>query len=120
MEVNALPITPAQLGELVMMVAEEQLSFSLASKELLPYLMENGGSPEKVACDKGLLSAEEDNLDSVVMEVLRTFPEKVEAYHGGKKGLTGFFMGEVMKKTNGKAHPKQANDVVVRLLKELE
>jgi aspartyl-tRNA(Asn)/glutamyl-tRNA(Gln) amidotransferase subunit B len=49
-------------------------------------------------------------------KAMATYPEKVEAFRAGNKGLLGLFMGEVMKGTRGKADPKRANEVVLRLL----
>jgi aspartyl-tRNA(Asn)/glutamyl-tRNA(Gln) amidotransferase subunit B len=51
-----------------------------------------------------------------VRQAMATYPEKVEAYRNGNKGLLGLFMGEVMKGTKGKADPKRANEVVRRTL----
>jgi len=50
------------------------------------------------------------------MDILREFPEKVAAYRNGKKGLLGFFMGELMKKTESKVDPRMANELLAKHL----
>ena len=85
-----------------------QLSFSVAVQKLLPALVngsENG--PREVAEKLGLLqNHNEDNLDPLVLSILEEFPEKVMAYKNGKKGLIGFFMGQLMRKTESKSRSK--------------
>ena len=52
------------------------------------------------------------SIAPIVEEVLASFPQKVKEYHRGKKGLIGMFMGEVMKRSRGKADPKVANELL--------
>jgi aspartyl-tRNA(Asn)/glutamyl-tRNA(Gln) amidotransferase subunit B len=55
--------------------------------------------------------SDEDLLEALVIKILNAYPEKVKEYKSGKKGLIGFFMGEVMKETKGKADPKKTNQL---------
>lgn len=57
-----------------------------------------------------------DLIEAIARDVMARYPDKVEAYRSGQKGLLGLFMGEVMKGTKGKADPKRASDVVRHLL----
>ncbi|MBX2872694.1 MAG: Asp-tRNA(Asn)/Glu-tRNA(Gln) amidotransferase GatCAB subunit B, partial [Saprospiraceae bacterium] len=61
-------------------------------------------------------SADEDFLTQLVAEVIAAFPDKVATYRKGKKGLLGFFMGEVMKRSRGKAEPKSTNALLRKML----
>ena len=63
-----------------------------------------------------LQSSDSDFLADIVKEVLAKNPEKVAEYQKGKKGLIGFFMGEVMKASKGKAEPKTTNALIVKVL----
>jgi Asp-tRNA(Asn)/Glu-tRNA(Gln) amidotransferase B subunit len=54
--------------------------------------------------------ADVSELDPLIDEVLAEHPDQVAAYRGGKEGLLGFFVGQVMKRTNGKADPKVVNE----------
>ncbi len=65
-----------------------------------------------------LQSTDEDLIETIVQQVMANYPDKVEAYRSGNKGLLGLFMGEVMKGTKGKADPKRANEVVRSLLEQ--
>jgi aspartyl-tRNA(Asn)/glutamyl-tRNA(Gln) amidotransferase subunit B len=68
--------------------------------------------------ERGLdASVGSDQLEEIVQRVLEDLPDKVEAYKKGKKGLIGLFVGEVMKRTRGKADPKITNDLLREALK---
>lgn len=117
--VNEFPLKPIRLAELISLVDEGKLSFSAASQHLFTELIK---SPAKSA----LLLAQELNLIQVsnedvilpiVDEVLKDYPEKVEAYRKGKKGLLSMFMGEVVKRSKGKADPKVTNQILLTKLK---
>ncbi len=115
--ISQLGLTTSQLGELASLTAGE-LSFSVAAQKILPLLLEDpSGTPKAIADRLGLLgSSNSDQLEPVVLEVLETFPDKVNAYKKGKKGLLGFFMGQVMKKTNSTVDPKMANELLSKHL----
>ena len=60
----------------------------------------------------------QDSIGVIIDQVIREFPLKVEEFKNGKKGIVGMFMGEVMKRSHGKADPKIANDLLTKKLKE--
>jgi aspartyl-tRNA(Asn)/glutamyl-tRNA(Gln) amidotransferase subunit B len=108
-----VPITSDQLVQLVEVVEKRQLSFSLANKQVFPYLIKNPQkSAEQSIIELGLSATSQDDISDVILEVVKSFPDKVKAYQNGKKNLLGMFMGEVMKKTNGTADPKKTNDLL--------
>ena len=61
----------------------------------------------------------EDSILPIIDAVLQEFPLKVEEYKNGKKGILGMFMGEVMKRSKGKADPKVANELIIKKLEEV-
>jgi aspartyl-tRNA(Asn)/glutamyl-tRNA(Gln) amidotransferase subunit B len=66
---------------------------------------------------------QDSNLDSIlpiIEEVIKEFPLKVEEYKKGKKGIVSMFMGEVMKRSKGKADPKMASDLINKKLEEVK
>ena len=74
-------------------------------------------SPALLAAEKQLLqNADADFLEQLVSDVLARFPEKVAEYRKGKKGLLGFFMGEVMKAGKGQAEPKATTRLLEKIL----
>ena len=75
----------------------------------------NGSSPDQIIESKGLKQiTDNDSIEKVVDEVIGNNSEQVKGYQSGKEKLFGFFVGQVMKKTQGKANPKTVN----RILKE--
>ncbi len=110
-EINEFPVSPKQVADIIDLIDAGKISNSIASQKIFPMLIE---SPSKTA----LQIAEENNLiqnsnadeiTELIEKALSKFPDKVEEYKAGKKGLLGLFMGEVMKLSQGKADPKMAS-----------
>jgi aspartyl-tRNA(Asn)/glutamyl-tRNA(Gln) amidotransferase subunit B len=115
------PIPASVLAELISLVDSGKISFSAASQRVFPELLK---SPNKTALEvaQQLNLIQESNHDAIIPiidEVLKEFPLKVEEYKNGKKGIVGMFMGEVMKRSNGKADPKVANELITKKLQEV-
>lgn len=109
-------LTTSQLSDIIKLIDENHISFTSASQQLFPYLLEH---PQETADDAAhklniFQESDSDSIQPIIDEVLERLPQKVSEYRNGKKGLIGMFMGEVMKKTQGKVDPKVAN----KLLKE--
>lgn len=108
-------LTPQSLAELTQLVEQGAISSAMAKKLLLT-LLEQGGNPEQLVQEKGISQInDEDALRQIIQTVLEAEPKSVEAYRGGKEKLLGFFVGQVMKATQGSANPDLAN----RLIKEM-
>ncbi|MEO9804076.1 MAG: Asp-tRNA(Asn)/Glu-tRNA(Gln) amidotransferase subunit GatB [Reichenbachiella sp.] len=113
-------IKPTLLAEIIDLVVQDKLSFSIASTRLLPALIKD---PKQSALDVAqklqlLQSDNQNELIKIIEEVIANMPEKAEAYKNGKKGLLGMFMGEVMKRSGGKANPKTANKLIAEILEK--
>jgi aspartyl-tRNA(Asn)/glutamyl-tRNA(Gln) amidotransferase subunit B len=118
---DEFPVAPKVLVELMDLVESGKVSFSVASQRVFPELLKN---PNKSALEvaQQLNVIQESNQDAIIPiidEVLKEFPLKVEEYKNGKKGIVGMFMGEVMKRSKGKADPKFANELITKKLKEV-
>lgn len=115
-----LPLDHSALASFLQLIEDGKVSNTIAYQKLLPALMEAPQeAPLSVAERMNLLqSADEDFLSQLVAEVIASFPDKVKAYQKGKKGLLGFFMGEVMKRSRGKAEPKSTNALLREKLAE--
>ena len=115
------PITAKRLAGLVELIDSGKVSHTIASQKLFPLMLEDTDtSAEQLAAKHDLVQdIREDIIEGLMREIMARYPDKVEAYRKGNKGLLGLFMGEVMKGTKGKADPKRANEVV-RLLLEQE
>jgi aspartyl-tRNA(Asn)/glutamyl-tRNA(Gln) amidotransferase subunit B len=112
-----LPFRPEQLAEMVQLIDGGVISGKIA-KEILPELLEQGGSPKAIVEARGLgMISDPAAITAIVEELLAAHPEEVEAFRGGKTKLQGFFVGQLMKKTGGKADPKLANQILNQKLK---
>lgn len=116
--VTEFPLSPRQLAGLISLVDEGKVNFSVASQRIYPELIKNSSkSPLKIAQELNLIQeSDEDSLKPIIKSVILENVSKVEEYKSGKKGLMGMFMGQVMKKSMGKADPKVANKLLTELL----
>ncbi|MBM5798926.1 MAG: Asp-tRNA(Asn)/Glu-tRNA(Gln) amidotransferase GatCAB subunit B, partial [Cyanobacteria bacterium K_Offshore_0m_m2_072] len=88
------------------------------AKEILPELLEQGGSAKAIVEARGLgMISDPAAITAIVEALLAAHPEEVEAFRGGKTKLQGFFVGQLMKQTGGKADPKLANQILNTKLK---
>jgi len=112
--VSSLPIHPRHLADLVDLLETGVISQPVA-KEIFAEMVENGAAPRALVEERGLEKVGDPGaLQPVVEAALHAHPEKVRQYREGKKGLLGFFMGQIMRETGGKADP----EVVKELLRE--
>lgn len=118
---DEFPISPRVLVALMNLVEDNKISFSSASQRVFPELLKNPNkSPLEVAQQLNLIQdSNQDAIIPIIDEVLKEFPLKVEEYRNGKKGIVGMFMGEVMKRSKGKADPKVANELITKKLEEV-
>lgn len=117
--IDEFPLQPVQIASLVKCVDDGRLSFSVASTKLLGLLIQNPGEEAMALAEKNNLIQQSDAsaLEPVIDEVLQQLADKVAAYKKGKKGLLALFVGEVMKRTKGKADPKKTNEILLEKLK---
>lgn len=114
LHISQFPIAPKQIAALIKIVEEGKVNFSTASQKIYPELIKTPDTPPlEIAEAMNLIQdSNTDSIIPIVEEVLAAMPEKVNEYKGGKKGLMGLFMGEVMKKSKGKADPKVASELL--------
>jgi aspartyl-tRNA(Asn)/glutamyl-tRNA(Gln) amidotransferase subunit B len=112
-DISESPITPAQLGGLLLRINDNTLSGKLA-KQVFQALMEGEGtSADEIIEQKGLKQESDSGaIEALIDAVIAANPDNVAAYRGGKDKLFGFFVGEVMKRSKGKANPGQVNDIL--------
>lgn len=114
LELKNSPVSAENLGRLVELVSKEVINGKTA-KEVFALMAESGDNPEKIVEEKGLVQVtDSDAIEAVIDEVLASAPDNVAAYKNGKQGLFGWFVGQVMKASKGKANP----GIVNKLLKE--
>ncbi len=111
-------VTKQQLAEFIELIKNGKVSSSIAYSQIFPALVEQPDvAPLELAAQLNLLQSNDSNfLVEVIDKMLLDYPDKVKAYQKGKKGLLGFFMGELMKASKGKANPKQAKELLTEKL----
>lgn len=116
--IEDFPITAETLSDLIALVEDGKVSFTTASQNIFPELLKaTGETALEIAQRLNLIQeSDEELLKPIVESVLAENGTKVAEYRSGKKGLMGMFMGQVMKKSNGKADPKVATKLLTELL----
>ncbi len=116
-EIDQCPITPQHLAEMLSMIKEETISGKIA-KDVFEEMVRTGERPEKIVRDKGWIQIlDAGEIERAIERAIEANPKQVEDYRKGKEKLFGFFVGEVMKQTKGKANPKLVNELLKKKLK---
>jgi aspartyl-tRNA(Asn)/glutamyl-tRNA(Gln) amidotransferase subunit B len=111
------PVSPQALAVLIRMVEDGKINGNQA-KEVLAEMFASGRRAEEIIEEKGFVQVSDvSEIEGIVDEVLAANSKQLEQYRAGKEALFGFFVGQVMKASKGKANPKVANDVLARKLK---
>lgn len=118
--IGTCPVQPSQLAELLQMVDKSTISGKIA-KTVFAEMLTSGDDPEKIVKDKGLVQmSDEGELVAMVQEIISANPDQARQYRDGKTKVIGFFVGQLMQKTKGKANPQMANTLFARELKSGE
>ena len=117
-EIDKFDCTPSRLAEVINMVDEGTMGRSLASQQLFPLVVQHPSKTARTLAEEFQLVqvGNEDELQSWIQQALDKYPEKVQEYRGGKKGIIGLFMGEVMRLSQGKADPKITSQLIQKAL----
>jgi aspartyl-tRNA(Asn)/glutamyl-tRNA(Gln) amidotransferase subunit B len=116
-EIEDCPVSPENLAELLAMLDSGALSGKIA-KAVFEQMYASGESARHIVDEKGLAQvSDESEIESAIDQVLSENPKEVEQFRAGKDKLFGFFVGQVMRKTKGKANPQLANEILRKKLK---
>lgn len=114
LNITQTKLTPEALAQMVELIGKGTISNNIA-KKILPQMLENGRSPKEIVEKEGLsVISDEGAIKEIVAKIVDSNPNQVAAYRGGKEQLFGFFVGQVMKETKGRANPQ----VINKLLKD--
>jgi aspartyl-tRNA(Asn)/glutamyl-tRNA(Gln) amidotransferase subunit B len=118
--VSEFPLEATQIAAFLQLIEDGKVSSALAYQRVFPVLLEQPtASPLAIAEQLNLIQNTDANfIEQVCRDVVAAFPDKVKEYNKGKKGLIGFFMGEVMKRSKGQAEPKSATELLTKILGE--
>ena len=113
---DQLSFKPNELAEMLKMIDAGEISGKIA-KEILPELLSKGGSPKQLVKERGLgMIGDPKVIEEIIDKLILNYPNEVESFRAGKKKLLGFFVGQLMKETKGKADPKLANQILNKKL----
>ena len=113
---DKLKFDAKQIAQLAKMIDEEIISSKIA-KQVFEEMVNSGENPSKIVEDKGLVQITDVNIIlPIIDEVMAKNPDNVAKYKAGNDKLFGFFVGQVLKATDGKANPKVVNDLVIEKL----
>ena len=110
------PVTPERLVSLLKLVDNGTVSLKVA-RDIFPELYASGKSPEQLVQDRGLAQVSDGRaLEKMIEDVMAKNPAQVQQYKGGRETVFGFFVGQVMKASGGKANPGKVNELLKRKL----
>jgi len=117
-EIDNFPISAQGIANLIQIVDEGKVSSSVASQKIFPvFVQEPNTAPLDIAERLNLIQdSDEDNIKQYISQVIEQHPDEVARYRAGEKKLTGFFMGQLMKVSKGKADPKASNKLMREML----
>lgn len=119
-EIDEFPLKPQTIAALITLIDEGKVSTSIASQKIFPEMLkQKDKTPLQLAEEMNLIQdSSEDAILGFINEVIAQHPSEVERYRNGEKQLVGFFMGQLMKVSKGKADPKTANALMRQTLEK--
>ena len=118
LDIKDSPVSPINLASLINAISSGEISGKIA-KKVFAIMVNTGEEPLKIIKEKGLKQqSDPKELEKIVIKVLESNSDKVSEYKSGKQKLYGFFVGEIMKASSGKANPKLVNDILKEKLKK--
>jgi len=116
LSITEIALKPNTLAELTTLIENGTISGKIA-KDILPELLTQGGSAKELVERKGLTQISDTSaLEAIIEQVLQANPKELEQYRNGKTKLIGFFVGQVIKQTGGRADPKLTNQLLAQKL----
>lgn len=121
-DIEDFPLNPKRLAELISLVENSKISHTIASQNIFPVLIkEKNKTALQIAEENNWIQeSNSDFLLEIIREVIAELPEELKKFKGGKTNIVGVFMGEVMKRSKGKADPKVTNQLLIKTLNETE
>jgi aspartyl-tRNA(Asn)/glutamyl-tRNA(Gln) amidotransferase subunit B len=116
LNITQSPVSAKNLAELVQSIKSGEISGRIA-KEVFEIMVQSGDNPKKIIESKSMKQqSDPKELEKMINEILTKNKDKVEQYRSGKDKLFGFFVGQVMKVSGGKANPQLVNEILKKLL----
>jgi len=115
-DITECKIEAEDLGAMIRLIDDKTISGKIA-KDVFVEMFATGKAPAEIVKEKGLTQITDTSaIEKIVDEVIAANPKQVENYRGGKTALMGFFVGQVIKASGGKANPQAVNDILKKKL----
>ena len=116
--IDTFPITPVKLAELLNLIEDGTISGKIA-KEVFEEMLSSGKGANEIVEEKGMTQiSDQSELEKIISQILDAHPDEIERYKAGDQKLMGFFVGQAMKQTKGKANPKVVNEILRKALSD--
>ncbi len=115
--INVFSISPENIGKLINLINNKTISSKIA-KDVFEELLKEDRDPQLIVEEKNLVQiTDTSELEKTIDKILKTNTKQVEEFRGGKEKVFGFFVGQVMRETKGKANPQIVNEMLIKKLK---
>lgn len=113
------PVSPKNLGKLIELINNNTISGKIA-KEVFPEMLKNNSDPEIIVKEKNLVQITDTSaIEGIIDNILTAYEKQIQQYLDGKESVLGFFVGQIMKESKGKANPGMVNQLLKKKLEEL-
>ena len=117
--ISEFNISAKNLGKLIELINKNVISGKIA-KDVFAEMLKTNANPEKIVKEKNLVQiTDQSEIENIIKEILEKHPDQVKDYLGGKEKALGFFVGQVMRETKGKANPQLVNSILKNKLEEM-
>ncbi len=118
LDIKNSPVTPENLGQLVNLISNNTISGKVG-KEVFEEMWNTSKSPESIVAEKGLSQVSDSSaIEAIIDEVLANNPDNIASFKAGKTNLMGWFVGQVIKQSKGKANPSMVSQLLVKKLNQ--
>jgi len=115
-DIRNCPITAQSLAEMISLIEDGTISGKMA-KDIIDEMYKTGKSPRVIIAERGMVQiTDESALAKTIQTIMDANPNQLKDYRSGKEKLFGFFVGQVMKATQGKANPQKVNELLKKML----
>jgi aspartyl-tRNA(Asn)/glutamyl-tRNA(Gln) amidotransferase subunit B len=115
-DISDFPVTALNLGKLINLIKNDIISSKIA-KEVFTLMLENDVDPEQIVKEKNLIQiSDSSEIETIIKDIFIANPKQVQEYRSGKEKVFGFFVGQVMRESKGKANPKIVNEILRKML----
>ena len=119
-DIKDFPVSPDKLAKLINLINDGTISGKIA-KEIFPIMLSEEKDPEAIIKEKNLIQITDiSSIENIVEKIIESHQDEVKQFLEGKEKVLGFFVGQIMKETKGKANPKLVNELLHKKLNELK